>query len=176
MSDTLTQFRRVHAPTPHIPEFGRGPHQQVVPPDGVFGVDRRFVSYAVRTMTTRAAILSHLHKVRVQGYALDDEEYVQDVRCVAAPILNHNGEVVASVGVSSLASRLGGERLPRVVAAVRKTASAISGALGGPRQDLSRAERPVRTGARPPASAAHRAQRRGSAAFSASRRKEDGSG
>jgi IclR family transcriptional regulator, KDG regulon repressor len=136
---------------------------------------RRFVSYTVRTMTTRAAILSHLHKVRVQGYALDDEEYVQDVRCVAAPILNHNGEVVASVGVSSLASRLGRERLPRVVAAVRKTASAISGALGGPRQDLSRAERPVRTGARPPASAAHRAQRRGSAAFSASPRKEDGS-
>lgn len=156
MSDTLTQFRQVRAPTPHIPEFGRGPHQQVVPPDGVFAVDRRFVSYTVRTMTTRVAILGHLHEVRVQGYAVDDEEYVQDVRRVAAPILNHNGEVVASVGVSSLASRLAGERLSRVVAAVRKTASTISVALGGPRQDLSRVEALASTGARSPSSAEYR--------------------
>ena len=135
---------------------------------------RRFVSYTGRTMTTRTAILNHLHRVRVQGYAVDDEEYVQDVRCVAAPILNHNGEVVASVGVSSLASRLTGERLSRVVAAVRKTASAISVALGGPRQDLSRVEALASTGARSPSSAEHRVKRLCSAPPPALRRKEGG--
>ena len=133
---------------------------------------RRFASYTGRTMTTRVDILNHLHKVRVQGYAVDDEEYVQDVRCVAAPILNHNGEVVASVGVSGLASRLTGERLSRVVAAVRKTASAISGALGGPQQDLSKPETLVRKGARPPSSAEHRAKRHCDAVSPTSRRKE----
>lgn len=135
---------------------------------------RRFASHTVRSMTTRATILRHLHEVRVQGYAVDDEEYVPDVRCVAAPILNHNGEVIASVGVSGLASRLREERMPPVVAAVRKTAAAISGALGGPRQDLSGVEAVARAGERAPLSVEHRAKRPRNAVSPVLRGKEGG--
>lgn len=120
---------------------------------------RRFTPYTARTMTTRAAVLRHLDEVRVQGYAVDDEEYVPDVRCVAAPILNHNGEAVASVGVSGLASRLTAERMPSVVTAVRKTASAISDAMGGTPQALSGDGTGTSADARSPASAKHRATR-----------------
>lgn len=133
---------------------------------------RRLPSYTPRTLTTRATIRRHLHHVRARGYAVDDEEYVQDVRCVAAPILNHAGEVVASVGVSGLANRLTGERLQQVVAAVRKTASAISVALGGPAQDLSEAEAPARWGTRGPASGGHRVKGFRSGVPPAARRKE----
>ncbi len=103
---------------------------------------RRFLAYTERTMTTRTAIVGHLREVRDRGYAIDDEEYVPDVRCLAAPILNYKGEVVASVGISGLANRLKGERLQEIVAAVRKTASAISAALGSTQRDLSTREAP----------------------------------
>jgi len=120
---------------------------------------RRFASHTVRTITTRAALLRHLRDVRAQGYAVDSEEYVSDVRCIAAPILNHSGEVIASVGVSGLASRLAADRMAFIAAAVQKTASAISHALGGPRQDLSRRETVEHSGVRPPLGEERRAKK-----------------
>lgn len=54
------------------------------------------------------------------------------VRCVAAPIFDHNGDVVASVGVVNLAHDLRGAALDEVAEAVMQTAHAISGQLGSP--------------------------------------------
>jgi IclR family transcriptional regulator, KDG regulon repressor len=91
---------------------------------------RRLRTYTAKTITARPALLHHLRDVRAVGYAVDDEEYVTDVRCVAAPIFNHAGAVIASVGVSGLATRIGGERLPQLAAMVLDTAARISRALG----------------------------------------------
>ncbi len=91
---------------------------------------RRLRAYTGRTITARPALFQHFRDIRAAGYAVDDEEYVADVRCVAAPIFDHAGAVVASVGVSGLATRIAGERLPQLAAMVRETASRISGALG----------------------------------------------
>lgn len=96
---------------------------------------RRLARYTARTLTRAAALVRHLHDVRTAGHALDDEEYVPDVRCLAAPILNHAGQVVASVGVSGLATRLAGPRLHEVAALVERAAAAISAALGLPGRD-----------------------------------------
>lgn len=131
---------------------------------------RRFPAYTERTMTTRTAILRHLREVRDQGYAVDDEEYVPDVRCVAAPILNHKGDVVASIGVSGLANRLKGERLQKVVAAVQKMAGVISAALGGSQHDHSAMEAPNIQGRATHASA--RGRRKGPAPPRRMRRSE----
>jgi IclR family KDG regulon transcriptional repressor len=91
---------------------------------------RRLKAFTGKTITAREALLRHLHDVRAAGYAVDDEEYVEDVRCVAAPIFNHAGAVVGSVGVSGLATRIARARLLQLAAMVRDTASRISGALG----------------------------------------------
>jgi IclR family acetate operon transcriptional repressor len=66
----------------------------------------------------------------VTGYAIDDEEEVAGVRCVAAPIRNHLDEVIASVGVVGLAHNISGTAVSRVAAAVKETARAISLQLG----------------------------------------------
>lgn len=73
-----------------------------------------------------------LKKVRERGYALDDEEEEPGVRCVAAPIRDHRGVVVASAGVVGLAADLRGEALKRVAAAVTESTNAISAQLGSP--------------------------------------------
>lgn len=93
---------------------------------------RRLPAHTPRTLTRRGALLDHLGQVRAQGHAVDDEEYHGGVRCVAAPVLNHLEEVVASVGISGLSARLAGAHWEQSVAAVRRTAAAISAALGGP--------------------------------------------
>jgi DNA-binding IclR family transcriptional regulator len=85
-----------------------------------------------RSITSKTALKVALKKVRERGYALDDEEEEPGVRCVAAPIRNHQGTVVASAGVVSLAQDLRGDALKRVTAAVIATTRAISAELGTP--------------------------------------------
>jgi IclR family KDG regulon transcriptional repressor len=52
-----------------------------------------------------------LHEVARRGYALDLEEYEEGVRCVAAPIRNHTGEVAGAISLSGPTQRFSGERL-----------------------------------------------------------------
>jgi len=53
------------------------------------------------TITDKRELEKELGKVREQGFALDREENEKDVRCVAAPIRNYQGEVIAAISISS---------------------------------------------------------------------------
>jgi DNA-binding IclR family transcriptional regulator len=68
-------------------------------------------------------------QVRADGFALDNGEYLEEVRCVAAPIRDPQGEIVASVGISSPLTRLHTRGVARAAAEVRKTARAITASL-----------------------------------------------
>jgi DNA-binding IclR family transcriptional regulator len=80
----------------------------------------------VRSVTRLAQMCG---QVRVDGFALDEGEYLDEVRCVAAPIRDPQGEVVASVGISSPLTRLRTRGVARAAAEVRKTARAITASL-----------------------------------------------
>ena len=67
-----------------------------------------------RTLTTRKALGRELGRVRTQGYALDDEEYAEGVRCLAVGLRGSSGTVVSALSVSGPVSRLTDERLPEV--------------------------------------------------------------
>jgi DNA-binding IclR family transcriptional regulator len=84
-----------------------------------------------RTITTLTALDQELATVRARGYAVDDEEYQADVRCVAAPIFDHRVSVVASIGVSCPADRLPKARLGPLGATVRAAAARVTKSLGG---------------------------------------------
>jgi DNA-binding IclR family transcriptional regulator len=68
--------------------------------------------------------------VRQRGCAVEDEESEVGVRCVAAPVRNDAGEVVAAVGVAGPVSRLSKKALGAFMPHVIRTAQAISAALG----------------------------------------------
>ncbi len=57
------------------------------------------------TITTVEALQDELERVRTQGYAYDIEEAVEELCCVAAPIYDHTGEVVAAMSLSVPAYR-----------------------------------------------------------------------
>lgn len=52
------------------------------------------------TITTPEAFKDELARVAAQGYAYDIEEAVEELCCVAAPIRDHRGEVVAALSIS----------------------------------------------------------------------------
>lgn len=79
----------------------------------------------------RDAFLEQLRQVRHDGYAIEDQEEVEGVACVAAPFFDASGAVVAAVGVTSIADRMVGEFRDEVTAAVTAAAASITRRLGG---------------------------------------------
>ena len=80
----------------------------------------------VKSVTRLARVCA---QVRVDGFAIDDGEFIPEVRCVAAPIRDSQGDIVASVGISSPVTRLPARGVARAAAEVKKTADAISASL-----------------------------------------------
>ncbi|MDI3522668.1 MAG: IclR family transcriptional regulator, regulon repressor, partial [Bacillota bacterium] len=68
--------------------------------------------------------------IRERGYALDNEENELGIRCVAGPIFNHTGQVVAAFSISGLALRLLPAKLEELGGLVRETSREISARLG----------------------------------------------
>jgi IclR family KDG regulon transcriptional repressor len=91
----------------------------------------RLLSFTSKTMTDPSALEEDLHASAERGYAIDDEETVAGVRCVAAPIFDHSNEIVAGIGITSPADRLPAERIEQELAWLIKDVSAeLSKRLG----------------------------------------------
>jgi len=61
--------------------------------------------FTENTITGAEELLQNLTKIRKQGYAYDMEEILPDLCCVAAPIYNHTGQVIAAISMSIPAYR-----------------------------------------------------------------------
>ena len=83
-----------------------------------------------RTITTITGLRAALSEIRDRGYAIDNEESIVGLRCVAAPVLDDRNRVVAAVSASGAASEFDETAMPALIDAVTKTAAAISGRLG----------------------------------------------
>jgi len=66
-----------------------------------------FEALTEHTITDFESYKERIEEVRARGYALDDEEVELGVRCVAAPIYDRQGEVIAALSLSAPATRLG---------------------------------------------------------------------
>jgi IclR family acetate operon transcriptional repressor len=79
------------------------------------------------TLTSSRSLLKHLEQVSRQGFAVDDEEYILGVRCLAAPVfLNANESPVGAIGITSATVRFTRERIPEFAEAVQATVTDFS--------------------------------------------------
>lgn len=83
-----------------------------------------------RTITDREQLERELINIRKQGYAVDDREIMESLRCVAAPIFDRDGNVKYAVSVSGLATSMYGERLNMVREELLRATDGISYAMG----------------------------------------------
>lgn len=90
-----------------------------------------------RTITTMPRLVKELERVRRRGYAVDDEESFPGIRCVAAPLFDSSGTVVAAISATVPKQRMGQKRMKEIRKRVISTARLISkGIEGGRRRPL----------------------------------------
>ena len=96
-----------------------------------------------KSIVEKTAFAREIERVRKQGYAVDDEEFAQGVRCVAAPIFDAAGGVVASFGVTGHVLEVTDERISHLIELTVSAAMRVSKAF---RSEWPRRSRPPTDG------------------------------
>jgi len=86
--------------------------------------------YTKNTITDFRRLEEELNLVRQQGYAMDNEEIMESLRCVAVPLRDHTGKVCAAISVSGPSARFDGEQLESIVDLMVRIGREISASLG----------------------------------------------
>lgn len=82
------------------------------------------------TITSSAELERELADIRRRGYAEDNQENDEGVRCVAAPVRDHTTQVIAAISVSGPTTRVTKDRISGLSKQVMSVASQLSAALG----------------------------------------------
>lgn len=92
--------------------------------------NRRLPQFTTRTITDYDRLRTELVRIRKQRFAVNRREYRDDIVGVAAPIMSHEGRVVAAIGISGPAYRLTANAISCLVPHVMAAAGTISKRLG----------------------------------------------
>ena len=87
--------------------------------------------FTAHTIVDPQTLLADLVQVRKRGWAVDDEERTEGLRCVGAAIYNEHGEVVGAISISGPTVRMTEERLGELGPMVKRAAAAITDRIGG---------------------------------------------
>jgi DNA-binding IclR family transcriptional regulator len=82
------------------------------------------------SMTTIAQLRDDLRSIRARGYALDNEEAEEGLRCIGAPVRDFSGSVIAAVSIAGPSFRITDEAIPALANCVMSVANELSMELG----------------------------------------------
>ena len=85
--------------------------------------------YTENTVTDWQELRQELAQIRKDGYAVDREELELGLMCIAAPIFEKPGKVVAAISISGPVSRIKSQDVKQIIKEVKKTANEISGLI-----------------------------------------------
>jgi DNA-binding IclR family transcriptional regulator len=83
-----------------------------------------------KTVTDADALRERIRKVKRQGFAIEDEECEIGTRCLAAPIYQSDGRILAAVGVAGPRLRMKKSQFSKLAPTVIEAAEAISNTMG----------------------------------------------
>lgn len=90
----------------------------------------RFARQTAKTIVTRAGFDAELRRIRNAGYAIDDEEHIEGIRCIAMPVFGHTRQVLGSICSLGPRTRMTYQRLRDLRAPVGELAAQLSSRLG----------------------------------------------
>ncbi|MBN2906740.1 MAG: IclR family transcriptional regulator [Rhodobacteraceae bacterium] len=93
--------------------------------------DKGLAGFTTLSITSQASLARDLARTRERGFAIDDQERAEGMRCVAAPIFNAHGEPIAGLSVSGPAFRMALSDATRIGQEVRAAADLVTAAIGG---------------------------------------------
>lgn len=88
------------------------------------------IKYTSNTIDNYKDLEVELRRIREQGHGFDEIEHEEGIRCIAAPILDRYGNVIASISIAGPTIYVTKERLPELIDEISKTAKDISYQLG----------------------------------------------
>jgi len=91
---------------------------------------KKLRKFTPNTVTNMGDLLSELAKVRRDGFAEDREEMYLGLQCIAAPVRDYSGSVVAGISVSVPKHRMTSETRAFVREALHRAALELSEKLG----------------------------------------------
>lgn len=132
---TLQTLRRDISMTSVVPVHGSAPGKILAAWQDTRYVRRMLAehgmaAYTSKTITSVDAFVAELAKVRKAGCAFDNEELIQGLRHVAAPVFDHRGQVIATISAGGSANRVKDAHLERLTSATVRCATDISRQLG----------------------------------------------
>jgi DNA-binding IclR family transcriptional regulator len=90
----------------------------------------RFERFTPHTIATPEALRAEVEKTRRRGYAVDDEEYEEGLRCIAVPVLDAQRFPVAAVSISGPSFRVTAQKLPAIANHLLQCVRGISSDMG----------------------------------------------
>lgn len=82
------------------------------------------------TITDFESLWKEMELIRSRGYATDEQEFVEGLRCVAVPVFDHAGEITAALSVSGPVSRMTDDKFELCRESLMKAADEISAGMG----------------------------------------------
>jgi IclR family transcriptional regulator, KDG regulon repressor len=106
-----------------------------LPPERVEEIvaERGLAAYTPNTITELEQLEAELDRIRAVGYAVDNEEYDEGLRCIGAPVRDHSGHVVAALGIGGPVTRITPDRVDELAELVMTAARGLSRRLGAHR-------------------------------------------
>ena len=89
-----------------------------------------YQKFTDNTILNKKDLQKELLAIEEKGYAFDDGELSEEIKCIAAPIFNHLGEAIYSLGISVPTTRMTGDKLQGIATKTIQCARLISSRLG----------------------------------------------
>jgi IclR family transcriptional regulator, KDG regulon repressor len=102
------------------------PHERVAQ----IVAERGLAAYTPNTITDLDALEAELERIRERGYAIDNEEYDEGLRCIGAGVRDHSGHVVSALGIGGPVTRITPQRVDELAGLVMGAAAGLSRRLG----------------------------------------------
>ncbi|GAB6172870.1 IclR family transcriptional regulator [Paradesulfitobacterium aromaticivorans] len=83
-----------------------------------------------RTIVSWQEFKDHMAQIRAQGYAIDEMENEESIRCVAAPVFDHDGRVIAAISVAGTVLQVTHDRVESLARQVVSAAAEVSERMG----------------------------------------------
>lgn len=87
-------------------------------------------SFTVNTIEEKEDLLREIHIAKDRGWAEDSQELELGLACIAVPVRDHRGKIVAAISSSALAISFDSDKKSKLIEGLQKTSMKISRQLG----------------------------------------------
>ncbi len=101
-----------------------------IPEPATFCQTLTLTAYTEHTDSSLEAVMASIEQTRLQGYAMDDEEYLHGVRCMAAPVFNAFGKTIAAVGITASTGTFPKRKIPVLAKKLKAATAEITVRMG----------------------------------------------